>query len=102
MEDSGGEKEEYEAAFCEDALQEASISESEMDMEMDETPKGDNPTVFTGAAEELDKGHTREPPPRIRNFNGMSLEDLFVIENMCWICQVIQSSSPMRVSYHGC
>ena len=80
MEDSGGEKEEYEAAFCEDALQEASISESEMDMEMDETPKGDNPTVFTGAAEELDKGHTREPPPRIRNFNGMSLEDLFVIE----------------------
>ena len=40
LEDSGGEKEEYEAAFCEDALQEASISESEMDMEMDETPKG--------------------------------------------------------------
>ena len=47
---------------------------------MDETPKGDNPHVFTAASEELDKGHTREPPHRIRNFNGMSLEDLFVIE----------------------
>ena len=47
---------------------------------MDETPRGDNPTVFNGAAEELDKGHTRETSPPNRDCNGMFLEDLFAIE----------------------
>ncbi|CAL1142042.1 unnamed protein product [Cladocopium goreaui] len=60
LEDSGGEKEEHEAAFCAEALQEAFVSESETDIEMDETPKGDNPTVFTGASEELDKGYPKQ------------------------------------------
>ena len=42
--------------------------------------KGDNPIDFTAAAEELGESHTRELPSRIRNFNGMSLEDLYVVE----------------------
>lgn len=80
MEDSGGRKGEYEAAFCAEASHVSTAAESEASVSMDETPKGDNPVVFTATAEEMEKFHTREQLSRIRNFNGMSLEDLYVIE----------------------
>ena len=67
-------------AFCAGALHGTTLSEDEMEVELEETPNGETSKPITGPPEELNASHTQGGPTAAECFSGMSLEDLFIIE----------------------
>jgi hypothetical protein len=58
----------------------STISKKEDLMSDGEPPQGDNPPTFTAESEEVRSSSTRNQFNCNRNFSGMSLGDLYIIE----------------------
>lgn len=67
-------------AFCDLALHGTTLSEDEMEVELEETPNGGTSAAFTSPPEEMNNSHTQGGPTVAERFSGMSLEDLFIVE----------------------
>ena len=62
-------------AFCAGALHGTTLSEDEMEVELEETPNGETSKPITRPPEELNTSHTQGGPTAAERFHGMSLED---------------------------
>ena len=76
----GRPSEHCQSALCTQPLHGTTLSEDEMDSELEETPNGETQVSHMGPPEEMKNNHTQPGPTSAKSFHGMSLEDLFIIE----------------------